>query len=65
MKEQEKSLPKELNEIEASDLPDTEFKTLVKRVLKEFGERIDELSENLNKERVNIRKDIETTQKNC
>ena len=38
MKEQEKSQEKELNEIEASKLPDTEFKTIVKRMLKELSE---------------------------
>ena len=35
MKEQEKS-PEELNEMEASKLPDTEFKTMVIRMLKEL-----------------------------
>ena len=49
MKEQEKSLEKKLNEMEASNFPDTEFKKVVIRVLKE-------LSENFN----NIKKDIET-----
>ena len=36
MKKQEKSPEKELNEMEASKLPDTEFKTMVIRVLKEL-----------------------------
>ena len=49
MKEQEKSLEKKLNEMEASNFPDTELKKVVIRVLKE-------LSENFN----NIKKDIET-----
>ena len=49
MKEQEKSLEKKLNEMEASNFPDTEFKKVLIRVLKE-------LSENFN----NIKKDIET-----
>ena len=35
MKEHEKSPEKELNEMEASRLPDTQFKTMVIRVLKE------------------------------
>lgn len=34
MKEQRKSLEKQLNEMEARKIPDTEFKTSVKRVLK-------------------------------
>ena len=56
MKEQEKTSEKELKEMEASNLPETEFKTLVIRMLKK-------LSENLNKEKVSIKKDIETIEK--
>ena len=56
MKEQKKSPEKELNEMETSNLPGTEFKTLVIRLLKE-------LSENFNKEIVSIKKDIETIKK--
>ena len=52
MKEQEKTPEKELNEMEASNLPDTEFKKMVIRMLKE-------LIENFNKARASI-KDIET-----
>ena len=36
MKEQNKTLEKELNEMEISNLSDTEFKTLVIRMLKEL-----------------------------
>ena len=36
MKEQIKTLEKELNEMEISNLSDAEFKTLVIRMLKEF-----------------------------
>ena len=50
MKEQKKSPEKELNEMETSNLPGTEFKTLVVRLLKE-------LSENFNKEIISIKKD--------
>ena len=53
MKEQEKYPEKELNQMEASKPPDTEFKTMVMRILKE-------LSENFN----SIKKDIETIKKN-
>ena len=38
MKEQINSPGKELNEMEISNLPDAEFKTLVIRVLKELSE---------------------------
>ena len=38
MKEQVKTPEKELNEMEISNLPDTEFKTLVTRKLKELSE---------------------------
>ena len=36
MKEQNKSPEKELNKMEASNVPDAEFKTLVIRMLKEL-----------------------------
>ena len=48
-KKQEKSPEKELNEMKASKLPDTEFKAMVIRILKELGE-------NFNR----IKKDMET-----
>ena len=54
IKEGDKSPEKELNEIEASKLPDTEFKTMVIRMLKE-------LSENFNQVK---NKSIETVKKN-
>ena len=38
MKEQNKTLEKELNEMEITNLSDAEFKTLVIRVLKEITE---------------------------
>ena len=53
MKEQEKSPEKEVNEMEASNLSDIEFKVEVIRMLKE-------LSENYN----SMKKDIETMKKN-
>ena len=62
MKEQKKSPKKQLNEMEASSLPDTEFKTVVMRVLKELRARVDELREL--KEIINIEKDIDTIKKN-
>ena len=49
MKEQEKFPEKELNEMEASNLPDIEFKTMIIRMLKEPRERMGELREILNK----------------
>lgn len=53
MKQQEKTLEKELNEMESSNLLDTEFKRLVIKMLKELGEKF-------NKERICIKKDTET-----
>ena len=49
MKEQDKSPEKEINEVEASNLRDIEFKKIVIRMLKE-------LSENYNKEIASIKK---------
>ena len=64
MKEQEKSPEKQLEEMEESNIPDTEFKTIVIRMLKKFRGRMAELSENLNKNKINIEKDIGTIKKN-
>ena len=60
MKEQIKTPEKELNKMEASNLPDAEFKTLVIRMLNELKGRVDELGENF----TNIKKDIGTIKKN-
>ena len=54
MKEQENSPEKELNEMEASNVPNTEFKTRGLRMLKELEGRMDEVNENLTKEIINI-----------
>ena len=43
MKEQAKSPEKELNEMQASKLPDTEFKTTVIKMLKELSKNFKEL----------------------
>ena len=50
--------------METSTLPDTKYKTMVIRILKELRGRIDELSENFNKKIVSIKQDIETMIKN-
>ena len=47
MKEQIKTPEKELNEMEISNLPDTEFKTLVIRKLKELSEDLNSTKKNL------------------
>ena len=46
----QKKTPEKINETEIYNLPDKEFKSLVIRTLTELGKRIDEHSENLNKE---------------
>ena len=66
-KEQEKSPEKqlkEIDEIEVTQIPYAEFKIMVVRTLKDLQGRIDDLSENLSKERVSIKKDIGTIKKN-
>ena len=57
MKEQDKTLEKELCKMETRNLPDAEFKTLVIRVLNELRGRVDDLSKNFNKELGNIKKE--------
>lgn len=47
MKEQERSPERELNEMEASHLLDTEFKTMVLRMLKELKIRMDKFSKDI------------------
>ena len=58
-----KALEKELNKMEASNLPDIEFKILVIRMLSELRGRVDELSDNFNKEIKNIKIEIENIKK--
>ena len=64
IKEQKKTPQKVLNETEASNLRDTELKKLVVRGVGELKGRINNLSENFNKEIVSIKKDIGTIKKN-
>ena len=56
VREQAKTPEKELSETEMSNLPDREFKLRVLRMLTDLGRRIDELSENVNKEMEDIKK---------
>lgn len=50
IKEQQKFPGKELNEMEAIKIPGTEFKSMVIRILKGLGGRMNDLGEELNKE---------------
>ena len=43
MNKQNKTLEKKLNKMEASNIPDSEFKTLVIKMLSELRGRVDEL----------------------
>ena len=49
MREQDKTLEKGLNRVEIGNLPDKEFKVMIKMMLKELGRRMDEHSENFNR----------------
>ena len=62
MKEQKESPEKESNEMETRNLPDTEFKIIVIRMLKEHRGRVDELNQEC-KEIVNIKKPIKAIKK--
>ena len=55
-KEQDKTTEKELNKMEVSNLPDKEFKVMVIKALMALERRVDELSENFNKEIENIKR---------
>lgn len=54
MKQQGENSEIELSELEVRDLPDTEFEPLVIKILNELRERADDLSEDFNRETVNI-----------
>ena len=56
IREQDKSSEQELNETERNNLPDKEYKLIVIKVLTDLGRRIDECSENFNKELENMEK---------
>ena len=61
---QEKTPENKLNEMEASHIPETEFRITVIRMQNEFMWRMDEHNQNLNREIVSIKKDIETIKRN-
>ena len=63
MKKQNKPPGRELNTMEARNLPDAEFKTLLIRMLNELRKRVDELSKNFNKEIGNIKTKLENIKK--
>lgn len=63
VEEQEKTPERELNEVEASILSDMEFKIQVIKTLNKHKGRIDNLTENINKEIISIKMDIETIKK--
>ena len=54
--EHEKTPEKTTNETEINNLPDEEFKALVIRMVTELRRRIDEYSENFNKELENTKR---------
>ena len=56
VREQDKTSEKELNETEMNNLPNREFKQRVIRMLTDLGRRMDEFTENFNKELENIKK---------
>ena len=49
-KEQDKNSEKDLNKIEINNLPDKEFKVIIIKMCTELGKRMEENSENFNKE---------------
>ena len=59
-----KKTEKEISKMEANNLPDEEFQTLVIRLLAKLTGKIDDLSKNFNREIGNIKKERETIKKN-
>ena len=65
-KRKEEASERMLNEIEVSQLSDTEFKTIVIRNLSEFAENYQKLQSNYEKlttNYINVKKEIETINK--
>ena len=60
-KEHKKSLGKKLNDMDAPKIPDAEFKTMFITMFKGIRGTVNDLNENLNKEIVSIKKNIEIT----
>ena len=56
-KKLQKSSEKELDEMESTKIPDAEFKTVVIKMLKDIRGRMDDFTENLNKEIVRVKKE--------
>ena len=56
MKEQDKITARDLNEMEISNMPDREFQVMVIKKLSGLEKRVGNLSETLNKELENIKK---------
>ena len=54
MKEQDKTLEKELNEMNVNSLPNKKFKVLVLKILTGLEKRMDTLSEHFSKEIENM-----------
>ena len=54
-KKQDKHSESDLNKIKTSDIPDREFKTMVKKMLPEIRKAMYEQSENFNKEKKKIK----------
>ena len=50
IKEQDKTSEKELNEMEISNVPNIQFQGMIIKMLTKLGRRMDEHSENFNKE---------------
>ena len=57
MKEQYKIIARDLNEIKISNMPDREFKVMVTKILTGFEKRLEDVSETLNNETENIKKE--------
>ena len=62
IKEQNQTPEKKLSKMETSNQPDAGFKTFVIRMLNELRKRVDELSENFNKQKTKM--EIESIRKN-
>ena len=52
MQEQDKAMPRDLSETDISNIPDREFKAMIRRVLTGLETRVEDMNETLNRNKV-------------
>ena len=61
MKEQDKTPEKQLNEVEIDDLPEKEFRTMIVKMIQDFGEKNAEYARNFTEELKSQQREVNNT----